>query len=362
MARLALPTKDGRWTTAPALHRLGRLIARRPLPLADVADRTWTISPATRAWRPKAFFLPNQLERITGTMFSERDPATEVAGGLVDQAATRALLFENAWLVDGVLYKGRGCEYLSSRARRIPRLRVEHELGRGAVYSTYAGIKYFGNWLLHDCVTYPLAVAEGDPLTIRRTTVGRHESTYEEWLGMRPSRMDAVFLHELVLFDDSGYTDDKRARFAALREKLLSRVNVQPHPGVFVLRGRTGQDKPRILENELAIAEMLARRRGLRVVDPARDDVPTMLGACAGARVVVGVEGSGLAHGIVGLAPGGSVLTLQPPDRFVTVFKDTVEREHQHFAFVVGQPRGATFYVDPVEVERTLDLLPPARV
>ncbi|AKF11627.1 glycosyltransferase 61 family protein [Sandaracinus amylolyticus] len=352
----------GKWTPLPALHGAARLFGWKGSPLQDVADRTWTLSPARRARHPRAFFLPNQLERVRHTMFSEGDAREEVEGGVVDHAPTRAFLFQNAWLLDGVLYKGRGHECVRARTRRIPPLRVQHELARGAVYSTFAGMQYFGNWLLHDCLSYPLAAAEGEPVTISRKTVGCHEPTYEEWLGMKPSRLDAVFFRELVLFDDFGYTEHKRARFRALREKLFARVDVKPHPGVFVVRGRTGQGKPRVLENEAALAEMLAQRRGFRVLDPARTDVATIVKTCAGARVVVGVEGSGLAHGILGLAPGGSLLVLQPPDRFVTVYKNTVEREDQHFAFVVGHPRGDDFYVDPAEVERTLDMLPPARV
>lgn len=351
-----------KWTPLSALHSAGRLFGWRGRPFRDVADRTWTLSPAKRERYPKAIFLPNQLERVTGTMFSESDAQTEVAGGVVDQAATRAFLFRSAWLLDGVLYKGSGHERIRERTSRAPRLRVAREVRRGALYSTFAGTMYFGNWLLHDCIAYRLAVAEGDPVTPARTAVGCHEPTYESWLGMQPSRLDSAFFHELVVFDDFGYTDDKRARFRALREKLFSRVDARPHPGVFVLRGRTGQGKPRVLENEAALADMLAQRRGFRILDPARTDVATIVRTCAGARVVVGVEGSGLAHGILGLAPGGSLLVLQPPDRFVTVYKNTVEREGQHFAFVVGQPRGDGFYVDPVEVERTLDLLPPADV
>jgi hypothetical protein len=51
-------------------------------------------------------------------------------------------------------------------------------------------------------------------------------------------------------------------------------------------------------------------------------------------------------------------MTLQPPNRFVSVYKHLTDRDHQHFGFVVGMSEGAGFCIDPVEVERTLDLLP----
>jgi len=86
--------------------------------------------------------------------------------------------------------------------------------------------------------------------------------------------------------------------------------------------------------------------------------VPSIVAACAGAKVVIGVEGSQLVHGVNVLQPGGSLLTLQPPDRFVSYYKYLTDRDHQHFAFVVGIPEGDGFRIEIGEVERTLDLLP----
>jgi capsular polysaccharide biosynthesis protein len=112
------------------------------------------------------------------------------------------------------------------------------------------------------------------------------------------------------------------------------------------------------LQNEAELAEYLRDRRGFRILDPMKTEVPAIVAACAGARTVVGVEGSQLIHGIVLLQPGCSILTLQPPDRFVSAYKHVADREHQQFGFVVGQARGKGFYIDPVEIERTLDLFP----
>jgi hypothetical protein len=114
----------------------------------------------------------------------------------------------------------------------------------------------------------------------------------------------------------------------------------------------------RLLRNELELAEHLRERRGFRIIDPSKCDVPTIVAACAGARTVIGIEGSQLIHGVNLLQPGGSLLILQPPDRFVCFFKYLTDRDQQNFGFVVGTPDGEGFRIDPDEVERTLDLFP----
>jgi len=258
---------------------------------------------------------------------------------------------------DGVLFKGNARVHLHPRRGRLPSIRVEREIDRAAVYCTPGGNRYFGQWLMDDCATYPLAAAEGNPLTTA-LPAPPHAPGYEALLEMSPLRCSSALLREAVIFADVGQNRSKHARFRAMSQKLLSRVEARPFPGVFLLRGSTGER--RLLTNELELAEHLRVRRGFRVIDPARLTVPEIVAACAGARVVAGVEGSGLMHGILLLGAGGAVLTLQPPNRFVGLYKHLTDRDGQHFAFVVGELAGDAFRIDRDELERTLDLLPPA--
>jgi hypothetical protein len=344
------------WTLVAVAHLLGsRFAGRRRDTLQSVAVKSWTIAPSEHAIAPPAYFLPGQLERVTGWTFADEHPRREMAGGPGTHGATKGFLLKDVWLLDGTLYKNSARSWLAPRTSRLPRIHAKQEVDRGAIFCTAMGIKYFGQWLMDDCVTYPLACAEGVAATLERHP-DIHTTGYEQWLGMDPVRLTDAFFRELIIFEDVGQNRHKHRRFRAMHEKLLSRVKETPHPGVFIVRGATGER--RLLENEMEIAERLRHSRGFRILDPTTADVPTIVATCAGARTVVGVEGSGLIHGILALRPGGSVLTLQPPNRFVRVYKHLTDRDHQHFGFVVGYPTPAGFHVDSSEVERTLDLLP----
>ncbi len=345
-----------KWSFAAIAHILRTRLARRPpRTLQSVAAKTWEIAPSETSIAPPACFLPNQLERVTGWEFASEHPRRAMEGGSIVHRATRGFLLKDVWLIDGALYKDDARSWLSPRSGWLPRIHVECEIGRGAVYCTALGNKYFGSWLIEDCVTYPLACAEGVPVTTSQV-VNIHTTGYKNWLGMKPAHLSNAFFRELVIFEDVGQNRHKHLRFRAMSDRLLSHVKASPHPGVFILRGGTGE--LRLLHNEIELAEHLRDRRGFRILDPLKADVPTIVATCAGARTVVGVEGSQLVHGILALQPGGSVLALQPPDRFVKVYKDLTDRDHQHFGFVVGQPEDKGFRVDPAEVERTLDLFP----
>ncbi|HEY4188602.1 MAG TPA: glycosyltransferase family 61 protein [Polyangia bacterium] len=355
------------WSALPLADIVRRRILKAEArSLFEVADRQWEIAPKQETTTPPAYCLPNQLDRIVDWIFSQGHPRQVVAGGThAVHAATRAFLLKDAYLIDGVIYKGNATAYLHHRIKRVPQLDVEHVIDRGSVYSTFPGNRYFGQWLMDDCVTYPLAAAEGTPVStaqpIARHSPGRegHTPGYEQRLGMRPSRLASAYFRELVIFDDVGQNESKRARWGALGQKLVAPLDVKPHPGVFIIRGGTGER--RVLKNELEIAEHLRAKRGFRVVDVREADVATLIQTCAGAQTVVGVEGSHLIHGIVLLPEGGSVLTLQPPKRFCPILKDLTDRDRQNFGFVLGTPEGDDLVVDVTEVERTLDLFPAIR-
>jgi hypothetical protein len=340
--------------------------ARHPLfragsVLESIASRSWEIAPGETSISPQAYYLENQLERVTGMAYTD-NPRRDMAGGVESfQVPTRAFLIKDAWLIDGSLYTPsirldlHARRRLSRLRRHLPRVHIDRQIDRAAIYSTIEGNEYFGLWLLDDCVNYPLAEAEGLPITSNQP-VGRHVEAYENWLEMHPVRVDGAFLREVVLFDDWGANAHKFRRVAALREKLLSHVQAEPHPGVFILR--CGSGRSRIMHNERELAEYLRERRGFRIIDVNCDDVPSIVAACAGARVVIGIEGSHLVHGLATMRPGGALVALQPPFRFCGVLKRMTDAHQQHFGFVVGEAEGAGFRVDAGEVERTLDLLP----
>jgi hypothetical protein len=345
-----------KWSLIEIDRFLRKYVARiPPRTLESVAVKTWQIAPGETAVAPPAFSLPGQIERVKGWAFSDEHPRRAMEGGNTVHGPTRAFLLKDAWLFDGALYKDDAYVWLTPRSAGLPRLRVDREVGRGAMFCTPMGNKYFGQWLMDDCATYPLARDEGIPVMTDQP-VNPHTMDYEELLGMEPTRLHDAFFKELVVFDDVGQNRHKHLRFQGLGEKILSRLKYASHPGVFILRGRTGE--LRLMHNEIEVAERLRDRRGFKILDPSTSGVDAIVDACAGARTVVGIEGSGLMHGILLLRQGGAVLTLQPPNRFVCVYKHLTDRDGQYFGFVVGSPAGTGFTVDPDEVEKTLDLFP----
>lgn len=354
-------SKNSKWTLLPLRDILRRKLLRQdPIDLESIAEKTWEIAPGETSITPPAYYLPNQIERVTLSLDHEHPRITMPGGIKVTHTPTRGFLLKNTWLIDNVLYKDKACSYLHPRSKRWPpQLFVENEIDRGAVFCSETGNRYFAHWLMDDCLMYPLAAAEGVPITTNQP-VGRHIPAYESWLDMNPTRLNSAFFKEIVIFSDRGQNQHRHARFRSLGKKLLSHVKSQSHPGVFILRGNDG-DK-RNLINELELAEHLRTKRGFRIIDITKADVPTIVNVCAGAQVVIGVEGSHLIHGILVLPPGGAILTLQPPNRFVDSYKMMADRDHQHFGFVVGIQEGDGFWIDPEEVERTLDLFPKVMV
>ncbi|WP_296229753.1 glycosyltransferase 61 family protein [Pseudomonas sp. UBA4617] len=353
------------WTLAAYRYMLRKRLGRHGVTdLRSIAARSWEIAPGELTVSPPAFYLPGQLERVTGwegkRFYPYVHPGPTMQGGIsVQQAPTRGYLIKDVWLVEGALYKGRACHWLSLKPRPFPTISVDYEVDRAAIYCTQNGNTWFGTWIAEDCPTYALACNEGVPVTTApsaRFPLYAQAPAYEDWLEMKPLRLRSAYFRELVLFDDQGNNRSRHVRYRAMGDKLLAHVAHAPHPGVFLLRG--GDGDLRLLRNELALAEHLRATRGFRIVDPLKSDVPDIVAACAGARVVIGVEGSQLVHGLNVLQPGGCLLTLQPPNRFVSYYKYLTDRDDQHFGFVVGTPEGNGFTVDIGEVERTLDLFP----
>ena len=344
-----------RITLAGAQYLFRKVVAHRPsVDLKTLACESWEIAPATDIRIAPAVFLDGHLARVTGTDFTD-DPLREMQGGWVSrQVATTAYRVKDAWLLDGAVYRGSAARWFCPRKRKVPPFLATEELDRAAIYTTVDGDGFFGLWLTDDCATYLLAEQFGVPVTDDAAGAW-HKPAYEALLGMKPARTGAMYLRDVVFFDDFGKNASRRERFAELGRRLRSRVPAQPHPGVFILRGGTG--KLRIMINESEVAEHMRSRHGFKVVDITTTDTLGIVQACTGAQVVMGVEGSQLIHGVAVMEPGAAVFALQPPYRFCGVIKRYTDLMDYRYAFVVGFPEGEAFRVDLDEVERTLEVL-----
>ena len=348
-------------TLRPFVYRARQLARLSVRQIESVAARIWQIAPPEETQRPKAFFLPGQFERIMRFSDFSTSPAEErrsVEGtARVFHGATRGFLLRDAIVANGAVYCGGAVDFQVERPGRVPLVWVGESHSHGALYSTFGGNRYFGQWLIDDLVTYHLAKNEGIPFRLQRV-LSPHAVAYESLLDMSPISVSGARFRELVMFSDVGQNQSKGERFDRNRRRLTANYPKTNHPGVFLLRGRSGVR--RVLENEMEIAHHLERTRGFLVVDVMASDVPTILRACAGAAVVTGIEGSHMVHALMVMGAGRALFTLQPPTRYCSILKDLTDRDGQHFAFVVGQTKGDDFHIDPDEVERTLDLLPLA--
>jgi capsular polysaccharide biosynthesis protein len=112
------------------------------------------------------------------------------------------------------------------------------------------------------------------------------------------------------------------------------------------------------MTNEPAVAAALSAR-GFKILDPMRLQAAELVQACANAQIVVGIEGSHLAHGIVAMRRGGTLVALQPPARFSSIWKGICEGRDLRYAFAVGHPQGQDFSIDIDALNRLLDRVLP---
>jgi Glycosyltransferase 61 len=340
----------------PIFNRLRRAAGGTASDFFALAEDRWEVAPGGDADFPAAVFLPGQLDRIQATVFGNEAETRHALtyAGVQPVRPTTAFRFRDVDLVDGVLYKAGAEFHLRPRRRRLPLAPRPPIALSGAIYDSWVGLRYFGNWLMDDCETYRLAEAAGQPVTHRQDSSG-HRADYEVLLGIHPQRVGDAHFDELILLDDMQNNAGRKARAADRRQRLAGAGTPDLHPGVFLLRSTTGD--ARLLRNEMHLAETLERRHSIRPMMAERMTVAEIVAACAGARVAVGVEGSQMTHALAAMPPGGTFLALFPPDRVTAAMKIMTDRLDLRFAVVVGEGNTQGFEISADEVESTLAML-----
>jgi capsular polysaccharide biosynthesis protein len=343
-------------TIAPVEYAVRRALGRRRT-LRDMASRTWIVEPESSQSVPKATFIESTLSRVTAPApFSTLKIQFDmIAGGEATHLPVRALLIRDAALVGSSVYvRGHRSPLAPEGGFRLRDLGAGVRVDKAALGCTYFGNMFFGHFWTDDVPLMQLAGETAEPVRTSRSLTG-HQRELLDLLGLRPRLTSSLLLDELFVFEDSAQTPSKARRYRKIRELFAARFGrADPPRGVFVFRGKSGT--ARVLDNEAQVAEALSRH-GIVPVHPERMTLAELSRAIWGARLVVGVEGSQMVHGIYNIADGGAFLALQPPMRFGNIIKNYTDCLKMRYGFVVGEPSATGFTVSVDEVLRVIDML-----
>jgi glycosyl transferase family 61 len=341
-----------------ALERARCAIGRRlgfDVNLLSFADSVEELHPAEQISGDPCISLPGQYDRVTACAFRV-DLGKEVAalqGAPRKAAPTLRYVFDDVIVCDNIIYR-RG-------RRKLFNLNIDGshpsppwaEHGQVTLRSSFIGCHFFGDWLLNDCATH-LVADHGHPVLSMPTPAWPDQGGYIELFGQDYGLLDRAHVRRIILFDDISHNSHKVKRLRKLRARVTRSGVTNTNRIVYVVRGASGER--RALINEREILEAL-EKRGIVVVRAEALSVRELISELLGARIIIGVEGSQLAHAVYTLREEGGVLAIQPPARFFNAHLDWARALGMQYGIVVGEERQAGFFLPVDDLFRTIDLM-----
>lgn len=342
----------------PILYLTRRVLKPwQKLTYQDVSEKSWELCPpcTERASRP-AIYLEGQFEKVTklrGEQMRGRQ-ASLIAGTWYEYRPTIAYQLKNVFILNGFVYKGAmKYAWLPLKEQLIGTGKADF-FRKAALAATYTGYKFFAHFIWDDI---PLNIAArnfGEALTPARKPYD-HEPRYRELTQVYAQEITQVQCDELIIIDDVAQNQFKKQRYDFIRSQIKAQINpLQEGHGVFVRRGTSGTR--RVLDNEVEVENFLKAKYDFIAVDPQKMTVDEIYERALGAKIVVGVEGSHMVHSLFSMANHASMLIIQPPFRFDSLYKEMLDCLDMYYAFVVGDETGeGSFTVSLEDLARTLD-------
>jgi hypothetical protein len=335
-------------------RRFWRLLGNKSF--NEVCSKKWEISPTSISMTPPAISLSGEIEKIKGyeSTTSREQEQLRIHGGRREHAATIGRLIRGVELSGDHIYKKSAKMQIGIKPEKILCKNQKFtEIDTAALACSWSDTKYFGHWVT-DGVSLLMAAHDLAPPIRNSELMTMHQKQYLSILEMSYSAFNCGRVRELIILEDFGQNKYKRQRYEKIRETFCSSKPEFSHPGVIILRGTSGTD--RTLVNEVQVANYLLSI-GFRIIDPQCQSAGEIVAAIRGARIVVGVEGSHLAHGLFSMGPEGTLLVLQPPYRFNNVHKDYTDCMDLKYSFMLGEPCDGGFSISLDNLKKTLDLI-----
>jgi hypothetical protein len=329
-------------------------VLRRPAALADVSVRTWSLCDREVAATPPAIYRQEDLDRVSRVNpdTTSQLESRRINGGTVEHAATMLYTVPGLQLVRGCLYAGPWKHHLLNRSAASASQEEPWSEKSGALACTAYGNIFFGHWLLDDLSLTLAAQSLDRPVVVARAFY-RHELGYRSLFNVDARACTSGVFEPMLVLEDFGQNSYRKLRHQELRARLRSRIPQAGAGRVYIRRGKVGAREHRVPVNEAEVEQFLVAQ-GVKVIDPDGMSAEQIARELMGAKLVIGIEGSHLAHALYAMAEGGVLFVLQPPHRFNNVFKDYTDCLDMRYAFVTGSAVDGGFSLDTDDIARTL--------
>lgn len=318
---------------------LHRATGGRSFDLQSISTHTELICPAEDFKVEPAVFFPEDVARIT-QVCDHRDKETEqilLYGGTIRHGASLAYHLRDT-IIDGL------CAYSKENKHRfgygsdtilLRSIDERRHYKQAALVGTFSGNHYFGTFMMNDI---PLSLLPGEDAARISGTPNNyhHERDYRDILDFSAGITGVnSTVDDLIIYSDASQSRSKQARYEKIRSAVKNRYPLKSNDsaGIYIRRGSTGS--LRLLVNEAEVEKCLSEF-GIQVIDPSQITAEQIIIKGLNSKLVIGVEGSHLSHGIYTIHESGCFLVLQPPDRFSLAYKDYTDRMSMKFAFLVG--------------------------
>jgi hypothetical protein len=299
-------------------------------------------------------YVPDHLARIRSCGFGARlrDEIAKIEATSWLESSTEVCELKDALVLGGEIFTPEQRFFMHRSSPYRASLQGTVGMTSACLPNSFQGLQYFGHWLRDDCSAFEVARGIAPVVSLSRPD-WTDCPAYERAFGQDWTDLTAFQADRLTLVRDVGFNLDKGKRFELLRKRARESVKAQARL-VYLARGRTGVRRSIVNEEELLQA---LSANGFAIVRPetARRSV---LEQCMDADLIATIEGSQAAHAVFCLRPKGSLLVIQPPDRFYNPHVEWVRLLGMRYGIVVGQSEGEAMRVTAREVlEMTEKLL-----
>lgn len=287
-------------------------------------------------------YLTDDLDRIIGSPFGitiqqeidELSAQTYSSGPFYQYQLENILLLKNRIYFDKYEYMLNPLE----KAKRFYNSKDMISYSEAAFSSMRISTVFFGHWLHEELMLIDYLQGRGDIVTTSPMTPQKEEIkglfnlqfNATPYAHIRSANMFEGWQHSSIYVEVLKKYKEKISFFSSDKKKI-NRPSV-----VYLKRGESAAKRNLTNENELL--DSLSKDYDIKAYVAESTPIKQLYSEIYSADIILGVEGSQLAHGIIAGKPGAVLVCIQPPARFYNPFKNYCSDANIKYAFFVAEP------------------------